>query len=158
MVAKGDRDKALADFSGRVTDELASWLGRSTNHRVDIFALFQKILYFKKRSAVSPHVNATVYIIRGTKFYTDQVHWPLLIVRPSTLLIQSISSLNTCWPAKNKTYILPLSSSLDRLVSSNFHTIKRLCLRLIQFFFSWSSWQIVSGSILDTETMILWTM
>jgi hypothetical protein len=74
MVAKGDRDKALADFSGRVTDELASWLGRSTNHRVDIFALFQKILYFKKQSAVSPHVNAIVYIIRGTKFYTDQVH------------------------------------------------------------------------------------
>jgi hypothetical protein len=45
--AKGDRDMAPADFSGRVADGPASWSGRSVDHRVDIFALFQKILYFK---------------------------------------------------------------------------------------------------------------
>jgi hypothetical protein len=72
--AKGDRDMAPADFSGRVADGPASWSGRSADHRVDIFALFQKILYFKKRSVASPHANATVYALRGTKFYTDQVH------------------------------------------------------------------------------------
>jgi hypothetical protein len=33
-----------------------------------------------------------------------------LIVRSSSLLIRSISSLNSWWPAKNKTYIIPLSS------------------------------------------------
>jgi hypothetical protein len=63
---KGDRDKAPADFSGRVaegppTTELKFWL-------------FQKILYFKKRSVVIPHANATIYALQGTKFYTDQVH------------------------------------------------------------------------------------
>jgi hypothetical protein len=76
--------------------------GRSTDHRDDIFAPFQKNLYFENRSDVIPHGNATVYALRGTKFYTDQVHWPLLIVRLSILLIRSISSLNTCWPAKTK--------------------------------------------------------
>jgi hypothetical protein len=38
----------------------------------------------------------------GTKFYTDQSHWPLLIVRLFSLLIRSIPSLNSWWPAKNK--------------------------------------------------------
>jgi hypothetical protein len=84
--------------------------GRSTDHRVDIFTLFWKNLHFENQSDVSPHANATVYALRDTKFYTDQVHWPLLIVRLSTLLIQSISSTNTCWPTENKTYILPLPS------------------------------------------------
>jgi hypothetical protein len=75
-----------------------------------IFLRFSKDLCFEKRSVVSPHANATVYALRGTKFYTDQVYWPLSIVRLSILLIQSISSLNTCWPAKDKTYILPFPS------------------------------------------------
>jgi hypothetical protein len=38
------------------------------------FALDQKNLYFETRSAVSPHANATVYALRGTKFYTNQIH------------------------------------------------------------------------------------
>jgi hypothetical protein len=61
-----------------------------------VFALFQKNLNFEIRSAVSPHAHITVYALRGTKLYTIQVHWPLLIVRLSILLIQSVSSLNTC--------------------------------------------------------------
>jgi hypothetical protein len=66
------------------------------------FPLVQKDLYFETRSAISPHANATVYALWGTKFYTNQVHWPLLIVWLSILLIRSIFSLNTCWLAKAK--------------------------------------------------------
>ena len=91
---------ALVYFSGRVADILASWPGRSTDHRVFYFALLQKILYLKKWSVVSPHGNATVYALRGTKLCTDRFHWLLLIVGLSSLLIRSISSLNTWWPAK----------------------------------------------------------
>jgi hypothetical protein len=68
-----------------------------------VFALFQKKHNFEIRSAVSPHAHITIYALRGTKLYTIQVHWPLLIVRLSILLIQSVSSLNTCWPTKAKT-------------------------------------------------------
>jgi hypothetical protein len=39
-----------------------------------MFLLVQKNLYFETWSVVSPHANATVYALRGTKFYTDQVH------------------------------------------------------------------------------------
>jgi hypothetical protein len=61
---------ARADFAGRVTDGLASWPGRSANHRVKrfYFARLQKTLYFEKLSVVSPHANATIYALRGTKF------------------------------------------------------------------------------------------
>jgi hypothetical protein len=38
------------------------------------FALLQKTSYFEKQSDVSPRANATIYALRGTKFYTDQVH------------------------------------------------------------------------------------
>jgi hypothetical protein len=72
--AKGDRDRAPADLSGRVADSLTFWPGWSADHRDDVFALVQKYLYFETRSVVSPHANATVYALRGTKFYTDQVH------------------------------------------------------------------------------------
>ena len=71
---KGDRDRAPADLSGRVADSPTFWPRRSADHRDDVFALVQKNLYFETRSVVSPHANATVYALRGTKFYTDQVH------------------------------------------------------------------------------------
>jgi hypothetical protein len=71
---KGDRDRAPSNFSGRVTDGPAFWPRRSADHRDDIFVLVQKNLYFETRSDVSPDANATVYALRGTKFYTDQVH------------------------------------------------------------------------------------
>jgi hypothetical protein len=108
--AKADRGRAPADFSGRVADGPTIWPRWSTDHRDDIIALVQKNLYFETQSVVSPHANANVYALRGTKFYTDQVHWPLLIVQLSILLIRPISSLNTYWLAKTKTYILPLPS------------------------------------------------
>jgi hypothetical protein len=43
----------------------------------------------------------------GTKFYTNQSHWPLLIVRPSSLLIRSniFSKL-----LETRTYVIPLPS------------------------------------------------
>jgi hypothetical protein len=71
---KGDRDRLPAGFSGRVADGPTFWPGRSAGHRENVFALVQKNLYFETRNAVSPHANATIYALRGTKFYTDQVH------------------------------------------------------------------------------------
>jgi hypothetical protein len=41
LSAQGDRDRALADFSGRVADGPASWPGRSTDHRGDILPFFK---------------------------------------------------------------------------------------------------------------------
>jgi hypothetical protein len=66
---------APVDFSGRVTHDPASSPRQSADHRVKSFyiALLQKTLYFEKRSVVSPHANATVYALRGTKLYTNQV-------------------------------------------------------------------------------------
>jgi hypothetical protein len=78
----GDRDRQPADLSGRVADGLAFWPKEKK-----YFALVQKNSNFETRSVVSPHANAIIYALRGTKFYTIQVHWPLLIVRLSNLLI-----------------------------------------------------------------------
>ena len=46
----------------------------------------------------------------GTKFYTDQSHWPLLIVRLSSLLIRSGIFSKLLKTGKNETYIIPLPS------------------------------------------------
>jgi hypothetical protein len=46
----------------------------------------------------------------GTKFYTDQSHWPLLIVRLSSLLIRSSIFSKLLETGKNKTYVIPLPS------------------------------------------------
>jgi hypothetical protein len=46
----------------------------------------------------------------GTKFYTDQSHWPLLIVRISSLLIRSSIFSKLLETGKNKTYVIPLPS------------------------------------------------
>jgi hypothetical protein len=46
----------------------------------------------------------------GTKFYTDQSHWPLLIVRLSNLLIRSSIFSKLLKTGKNKTYVIPLPS------------------------------------------------
>jgi hypothetical protein len=46
----------------------------------------------------------------GTKFYTDQSHWPLLIVRLSNLLIRSSIFSKLLKTDKNKTYVIPLPS------------------------------------------------
>jgi hypothetical protein len=46
----------------------------------------------------------------GTKFYTDQSHWPLLIVRLSNLLIRSSIFSKLLETGKNKTYVIPLPS------------------------------------------------
>jgi hypothetical protein len=46
----------------------------------------------------------------GTKFYTDHSHWPLLIVRLSSLLIRSSVFSKLLKTAKNKTYVIPLPS------------------------------------------------
>jgi hypothetical protein len=46
----------------------------------------------------------------GTKFYTDQSHWPLLIVRLSSLLIRSNIFSKFLETGKNKTYVIPLPS------------------------------------------------
>jgi hypothetical protein len=48
--------------------------------------------------------------LRGTKFYTDQSHWPLLIVRLSSLLIRSNIFSKLLETGKNKTYVIPLPS------------------------------------------------
>jgi hypothetical protein len=45
--AKGDIDRAPTDFSGRVAYGPAFWLGRSADHREDVFALVQKNLNFE---------------------------------------------------------------------------------------------------------------
>jgi hypothetical protein len=45
-----------------------------------------------------------------TKFYTDQSHWPLLIVRLSSLLIRSSIFSKLLETGKNKTYVTPLPS------------------------------------------------
>jgi hypothetical protein len=47
--------------------------GPPTTEKKD-FALVQNNSNFETRSVVSPHANATVYALRGTKFYTIQVH------------------------------------------------------------------------------------
>jgi hypothetical protein len=64
---RGDRDRRPADLSSRVTD------GPSTTE-TEGFALVQKNSNFETRSTVIPHENAIVYALRGTKFYTNQVH------------------------------------------------------------------------------------
>jgi hypothetical protein len=46
----------------------------------------------------------------GTKFYTGQSHWPLLIVRLSNLLIRSSIFSKLLKTGKNKTYVIPLPS------------------------------------------------
>jgi hypothetical protein len=46
----------------------------------------------------------------GTKFYTDQSHWPLLIVRLSNLLIRSSIFSKLLKTGKNKTNVIPLPS------------------------------------------------
>jgi hypothetical protein len=46
----------------------------------------------------------------GTKFYTDQSHWPLLIVQLSNLLIRSSIFSKLLEFGKNKTYVIPLPS------------------------------------------------
>jgi hypothetical protein len=46
----------------------------------------------------------------GSKFYTDQSHWPLLIVRLSSLLIWSSIFSKLLENGKNKTYVIPLPS------------------------------------------------
>jgi hypothetical protein len=46
----------------------------------------------------------------GTKFYTNQSHWPLLIVWPSSLLIRSNNFSKLLETGKNKTYVIPLPS------------------------------------------------
>jgi hypothetical protein len=46
----------------------------------------------------------------GTKFYTYQSHWPLLIVRLSNLLIRSSIFSKLLKTGKNKTYVIPLPS------------------------------------------------
>jgi hypothetical protein len=46
----------------------------------------------------------------GTKFDTDKRHWPLLIVRPSSLLIRSNNFSKLLETDKNKTYVIPLPS------------------------------------------------
>jgi hypothetical protein len=46
----------------------------------------------------------------GTKFYTDQSHWPLLIVRLSNLLIRSSIFSKLLKTGKNKTYVIPMPS------------------------------------------------
>jgi hypothetical protein len=46
----------------------------------------------------------------GTKFYTDQSHWPLLIVRLSSILIRSSIFSKLLETDKNKTYVIPLPS------------------------------------------------
>jgi hypothetical protein len=46
----------------------------------------------------------------GTKFDTDKRHWPLLIVRPSSLLIRSNNFSKLLETGKNKTYVIPLPS------------------------------------------------
>jgi hypothetical protein len=46
----------------------------------------------------------------GTKFYTDQSHWPLLIVRLSSLLIRSSIFSKLLKTGKNKAYVIPLPS------------------------------------------------
>jgi hypothetical protein len=60
---RGDRDRLLADLSGKVTDGSAFWPGRSADHREKGFALVQKSSNFETRSVVSPHANATVYAL-----------------------------------------------------------------------------------------------
>jgi hypothetical protein len=47
----------------------------------------------------------------GTKFYTDRSHWPLLIVRLSSLLIRSGIFSKLFKTGKSKTYIIPFRSS-----------------------------------------------
>jgi hypothetical protein len=47
----------------------------------------------------------------GTKFYTDLSHWPLLIVRLSSLLIRSGIFSKHLKTGKNETYIIPFPSS-----------------------------------------------
>jgi hypothetical protein len=44
----------------------------------------------------------------GTKLYTDQSRWPLLIVRLSSLLIWSNIFSKLLKIGKNKTYVIPL--------------------------------------------------
>jgi hypothetical protein len=46
----------------------------------------------------------------GTKFYTDQSDWPLLIVRLSSLLIWSSIFSKLLETGRNKTYVIPLPS------------------------------------------------
>jgi hypothetical protein len=46
----------------------------------------------------------------GTKFYTYQSHWPLLIVRLCSLLIRSSIFSKLLETGKNKTYVIPLPS------------------------------------------------
>jgi hypothetical protein len=62
-----DRDRRPADLSGRVAD------GPPSIEKTD-FALVQKNPNFETCSVVSPHAHGVVYTLRGTMFYTMQVH------------------------------------------------------------------------------------
>jgi hypothetical protein len=101
------RDKLLWQRRGR-SGHLARMVRRPQGNK--FLRYLKKNLILKSVALLPPHIHITVYCLRGTKSYTIQVHWPLLIVRLSILLNQSISSLSTCWPAKAKTYVLPLPS------------------------------------------------
>jgi hypothetical protein len=71
---KEDRDRRSADLPGRVTDCPAFWPGRSADHREKDCVLVQQNSNFETCSVVSSHAHATVHALRGTKFYTIQVH------------------------------------------------------------------------------------
>jgi hypothetical protein len=51
--AKGERDRAPADFSGRVADGLASWPGQSIDHRVDILRFYKRFCILKNEALLA---------------------------------------------------------------------------------------------------------
>jgi hypothetical protein len=59
---------------GGQTDCQQTSLAESRTVRPKGFALVQKNSNSETRSVVSPHANATIYALRGTKFYINKVH------------------------------------------------------------------------------------
>jgi hypothetical protein len=87
------RDRPLWQSRGR-SDHLARTVRRPQGSK--FLRYLKKNLILKSVALLPPYTHITVYTLQGTKSYTIQVHLPLLIVRLSILLIQSVSSLNTC--------------------------------------------------------------
>ena len=84
--------------------------------RVHDFAIFQtcfwKNFWLAKSEALLVLMQMQLLdALWGTKFYTDLSHWPLLIVRLSSLLIRSGIFSKLLKTGKNETYIIPFPSS-----------------------------------------------
>jgi hypothetical protein len=94
---------------------------RSTTHAFSPLSkdAFEKFLTLEIRSAVSPHAYATSKCFMMHKVHTENCHWPLLIVRLSSLLIWLIFFTKhlVTGKSKNLCYIFAFIHSTTNVLS-----------------------------------------